>query len=156
MWAGLQAWNFWLPSVQEDIYKDQWHADSVPVETNILPTTKSKTLESEQVSDVLMRVCWIPIETRPPLACNSLDSNNQTVTDTRCKDFRCSWTCSCLCLFTTTVYSRSAYRHRHHVLFAFDITSDVFPCTPSEDDLTQATVLLYVYSPKYLCTTRNH
>ena len=66
---------------------------------------------------------------------------------------------------TTTIYSRfDGGRCRHHVLFAFDITSNVFPCTPSDDDLTQATVLLltwvsvatYIYFQKYLCTTQNH
>ena len=36
---------------------------------------------------------------------------------------------------TTTIYSRSdGGRCRHHILSAFDITSDLFP---SEDDLTQ-------------------
>ena len=48
---------------------------------------------------------------------------------------------------TTTIYSRSddGGRRRHHVIFSFDITSDVFPCTPSEDDLTQATVLVLTW-----------
>ena len=65
----------------------------------------------------------------------------------------------------TTIYSRfNGHRRRNHVVFAFDITSAVFPCTPSEDDLTQATVLLltwvstatYTHSPKYSCTTQNY
>ena len=123
-----------------------------------------------------MRACQTSNETRPLLACNSLDSNNQTVTDTRCKDFHWSRSPALnmiaveqLLVFdlvsTTTIYSRfNGHRHRNHVLFAFDITSAVFPCMPSEDDLTQATVLLltwvnaatYTHSPKYLCTTQNH
>ena len=124
---------------------------------------------------MLMRVCWIPNETRPPLTCNSLDSNNQTVTEARCKEFHWSRSPALniaveqLLVFDpvsiTTIYSRfNGHRRRNHVVFAFDITSAVFPCTPSEDDLTQATVLLstwvsaatYTHSPKYLCTTQNH
>ena len=47
---------------------------------------------------------------------------------------------------TTTISFRSdGGRRRHHVLFAFDNTSAVYPCTPSEDDLTQATVLLLTW-----------
>ena len=131
-------------------------------------------LESERVNVVLMRVCWIPNETKPPPACNSLD--NQTATEIRCKNFRWSRSPALNMIaveqllvfdpvFTIAVYSRFVgVRSRHHAFFAFDISSDVFPCTPSEDDLTQATVLLltwvstvtYTHSPKYSCTTQNH
>ena len=126
-------------------------------------------LETEQVNVVPIRVCWISNETKPLPACNSIDSSNQSATETRCKNFRWSRSPALnmiaveqLLVFdpvlTNTVYSRFVGRRNgHHVLFAFDISSDVFSCTPSEDDLTQATVLLltwvsavtYSHSPKY-------
>ena len=52
---------------------------------------------------------------------------------------------------TTTIYSRfNGHRCRHHVLVAFDITSAVFPCTPSEATvllLTCVSVATYIYPP---------
>ena len=85
-------------------------------------------LETEQVNIVLIRVCWIPNETKPPPACNSLDSNNQTTTETRCKNFH--WNRSPalnmiaveqLLVFdpvlTTTVYSRFVDGRSRHVFF---------------------------------------
>ena len=52
---------------------------------------------------------------------------------------------------TTTIYSRfNGHRCRHHVLFVFDITSDVFPCMPSEATvllLTWVSVATYIYPP---------
>ena len=139
------------------------------------PPQTPHILETEQVNVVLMRVCWIPNETRPPPACNS---NNKTAAETRCKDFR--WSRSPALnmiaveqllvfdpIFTGLIYSRFVGSCTTHQAFsAFDISSDVFPCTPSEDDLIQATVLLltwvsvatYTHSPKHPCSscTDNH
>ena len=123
------------------------------------PPLTPHILETERVNVVLIRVCWIPNETKPPPACNSLDSNNQTATETRCKNFRWSRSPALNMIaveqllvfdpvFTTTVYSRfvgGSMRSTHHVFSAFDISPDVFPCTPSEDDLTQVTVLLLTW-----------
>ena len=112
------------------------------------PLIYPKIWESERVNDMLMRACWIPSETRLHWHATVLIA---TTKQTRCKDFRWSRspalnmiTVEQLLVFdpvsTTTIYSRfNGHRCRHHVLFAFDITSDVFPCMPSEDNLTQAT-----------------
>ena len=55
------------------------------------PAIISQFLETERVNVVKIRVCWVPNKTRPPPACNSLDSNNQTAkTETRCWNFRWS------------------------------------------------------------------
>ena len=113
MWAGLQPWNVWLSSVQEDIphlqeageHSDQWHA--LRFFFLLRHSSHPYFQKFGKVNVVLMRVCRTPSETRPPPACNSLDSNNQTVTDIRCKDFRCmeqitctehdcSWTVACV------------------------------------------------------------
>ena len=123
-----------------------------------LPPLVPHILETERVNVVLMRVCWIPSKTRPSPACNNPDSNNQTAkTETRCKNFRWSRSPALnmiaveqLVVFdpisTILIYSRFVGRmSTHHVFVTFDISSDVFPCTPSEDDLTQATVLLLTW-----------
>ena len=122
------------------------------------PAIVSQFLEAERVNVVKIRVCWVPNKTRPPLACNSLDSNNQTAkTETRCLYFR--WSRSPVLnliaveqllafdpMLTGLVYSRYVEHtlNRYFVL-VFDISPDLFPCTPSEDDLTQATVLLLTW-----------
>ena len=55
------------------------------------PAIVSQFLETERVNTVRIRVCWVPNKTRPPPACNNLDSNNQsTSTETRCWNFRWS------------------------------------------------------------------
>ena len=123
-----------------------------------LPPLVPHILETERVNVVLMRVCWIPSKTRPSPACNNPDSNNQTAkTETRCKNFRWSRSPALnmiaveqLVVFdpisTILIYSRFVgHMSTHHVFVTFDISSDVFPCTPSEDDLTQATVLLLTW-----------
>ena len=134
------------------------------------PPQTSHILETERVNVVLMRVCWIPNETRPPPACNSLDSNNQTATETRCKNFRWSRSPALnmiaveqLLVFdpilTALIYSRFV-GSRIRFFSAFDISPDLFSCTPSEDDLIQATVLLltwvsvttYIHSQKHPCS----
>ena len=122
------------------------------------PAIISQFLETERVNVVKIRVCWVPNKTRPPPACNSLDSNNQTAkTETRCWNFR--WSSLPVLnmiavdqllafdpMLTSTVYSRLVdHTCRRKFLLTFDISSDVFPCTPSEDDLTQATVLLLTW-----------
>ena len=122
------------------------------------PASVAHFLETERVNVVKIRVCWVPNKTRPPPACNSLDSNNQTAkTETRCWNFR--WSSLPVLnmiavdqllafdpMLTSTVYSRLVdHTYRRKFLLTFDISSDVFPCTPSEDDLTQATVLLLTW-----------
>ena len=122
------------------------------------PAIVTQFLETERVNVVKIRVCWVPNKTRPPPACNSLDSNNQTAkTETRCLYFR--WSRSPVLnmiaveqllafdpMLTSLVYSRYVEHtlNRYFVL-VFDISPDLFPCTPSEDDLTQATVLLLMW-----------
>ena len=122
------------------------------------PAIISQFLETEIVNAVKIRVCWVPNKTKPPPACNSLDSNNQsTSTETRCLYFR--WSRSPVLnmipveqllafapMLTSLVYSRYVEHtlNRYFVL-VFDISPDLFPCIPSEDDLTQATVLLLTW-----------
>ena len=94
----------------------------------LIPPLTPHILETEQVNVVLIRVCWIPNKTKPPPACNSLDSNNQTATETRCKDFRWSRSPALNMIaveqllvfdpvFTTTVYSRFVGGRSRHVFF---------------------------------------
>ena len=112
---------------------------------------------SERVNTVRIRVCWVPSETRPPPACNTLDNNQSTSTETRCKNFRWSRSPALNMIaveqllafdpvFTSWIYSRfvdHTYRRSFHL--QFDISPDVFSCTPSEDELTQATILLLTW-----------
>ena len=122
------------------------------------PASVTHFFETERANVVKIRVCWIPSETRPPPACNSLDSNNQTVkTETRCWNFR--WSSLPVLnmiaieqllafdpMLTGIVYSRLVdHTYRRNFLLTFDISLDVFPCSPSEDDLTQATILLLTW-----------
>ena len=122
------------------------------------PASVTHFLETERVNVVEIGVCWVPNKTRPPPACNSLDSNNQTdKTETRCWNFR--WSSLPVLnmiaieqllafdpMLTSTVYSRLVdHTYRRKFLLTFDISSDVFLCTPSEDDLTRATVLLLTW-----------
>ena len=138
------------------------------------PPQTPHILETERVNVVLMRVCWVPNKTRPPPACNNLDSNNNqsTSTETRCKNFRWSRSPALNMIpveqllvfdpvFTALIYSRFVGNSTtHQTLSAFDISPDLFSCTPSEDDLTQAMVLLltwvsiatYIHSPKHPCS----
>ena len=122
------------------------------------PASVTHFLENERVNVVKIGVCWVPNKTRPPPACNNLDSNNQTAkTETRCLHFR--WSSLPVLnmiaieqllafdpMLTSIVYSRLVdHTYRRIFLLTFDISSDVFPCSPSEDDLTQATVLLLTW-----------
>ena len=115
-------------------------------------------VDTERLNAVKIRVCWVFNETRPPPACNTLDSNNQTtLTEPRCWDFRWSRSPALNMIavdqllgfdpaFTAMIYSRFVdHTHGQSILLVFNISSDVFPCTPSEDDLTQATVLLLTW-----------
>ena len=123
------------------------------------PASVTHFFETERVNIVKIRVCWVPNETSwPPPACNSLNSNNQTtLTETRCWDFRWSSLPALNMIavdqllafdpmLTYLIYSRfvdhTYYRSSHLV---FGIGPDLFSCTPSEDDLTQATVLLLTW-----------
>ena len=111
---------------------------------------------SERVNTVRIRVCWVPSKTRPLPACNSLDSN-QTVTETQCKNFRWSRSPGLNMvafdqllefdpLFTTWIYSRYVdHTYRRSFRLQFDMNPDVFPCTPTEDELTQATILFLTW-----------
>ena len=95
---------------------------------------------------------------RPPPACNSFDSDNQIAKNkTQCWDFRWSSlpalnmiAVDLLLAFDpmlpSLVYSRLVdHTHHRRFLLVFDISPDLFPCTPLEDDLTQATVLLLTW-----------
>ena len=122
------------------------------------PASVTHFFETERVNVVRIRVCWIPNETRPPPACNSLDSNNQTaISETQCWHFRWSGVPALNMIavdqllafdpvLTNWIYSRFI-DHTYYRSFplVFDISSDLFSCTPSEDDLTQATVLLLTW-----------
>ena len=122
------------------------------------PASVTHFLETERVNVVRIGICWVPNKTRPPPACNSLDSNNQTAkTETRCWNFRWSSLPALNMIaidqllafdpmLTSAVYSRCVDKTRYRrFLLVFDISPDLFPCTPSEDDLTQATVLLLTW-----------
>ena len=122
------------------------------------PASVTHFFETERVNVVKIRVCWVPNKTRPPPACSTLDSNNQTaISETQCWDFRWSSLPSLNMiavdqllafdsLLTNWIYSRFI-DHTYYRSFplVFDISSDLFSCTPSEDDLTQATVLLLMW-----------
>ena len=115
------------------------------------PTLIRRSPESEAVNAVLIRVCGILNETNlPQQTCN----NNQALRNTKCWDFR--WSSSpalnmiavdqLLALdpvFPAVIYSTIVGSPSHrNFLVVFHISSDLFPCTPSEDDLTEAIVLL--------------
>ena len=122
------------------------------------PASVTHFFETERVNIVRIRVCWVPNETRPPPACNRFDSNNQTaINETQCLNFRWSGLPSLNMIaveqllafdpvLTSWVYSRFV-DHTYYRSFplVFDISPDLFSCTPSEDDLTQATVLLLTW-----------
>ena len=122
------------------------------------PASVTQFLETERVNVVRIRVRWVPNKTKPPPACNSLDSNNQIAkTETQCWNF--CWSSLPVLnmivvdqllvfdpMLTGVVYSRFIdHTHRRKFLVVFEISPDLFPCTPSEDDLTQATVLLLTW-----------
>ena len=119
------------------------------------PAIVSQFLETERVNTVRIRVCWVLNETRLPPACNS--NNQTTLTETRYWNFRWSRSPALnmiaveqLLAFAPMLTSRIYSMYIEHTylrsfLLVFDISSDVFPCTPSEDDLTQATVLLLTW-----------
>ena len=113
---------------------------------------------SETVNTVRIRVCWEPSETRPPPPCNSLDNNNnQTATETRCKNFRWSRSPALNMIaveqllgfdpvLTTWIYSRFVdHTYRRSFQLQFNMSSDVFLCIPTEEELTQATILLLTW-----------
>ena len=109
---------------------------------------------SETVNVVRITVCWLFNNTRPP-PCNGL-SNNQTAT-TQCKNFRWSRSPGLNMIafdqllefdpvFTSWIYSRYVdHTYRQSFRLQFDMNPDVFPCTPTEDELTQATILLLTW-----------
>ena len=121
------------------------------------PATFKHLVETERLNNVRIRVCWVLNETRPPPACNS--NNQTTLTETRCWNFRWSRSPALnmiaveqLLVFdpvlTSTVYSRSvgsSSTYYRSLPLVFGISPDIFPCTPSESDLTQATVLLLTW-----------
>ena len=115
------------------------------------PTLVQQSWESEAINAVLIRVCATLNETSPPpRTC----SNNQVLTNTRCWNYR--WSSSPALnmiavdqllafdpMMSGLMYSAIVGSPRKRsFLFVFPISSDLFPCTPSESDLTQAIVLL--------------
>ena len=115
------------------------------------PTLIQRSPESEAVNAVLIRVCGILNETcLPRQTCN----NNQALRNTRCWNLR--WSSSPALnmidvgqlmafepVFPLVIYSTIVGSPSHrNFLVVFHISSDLFPCTPSEDDLTEAIVLL--------------
>ena len=128
----------------------------------------SHFVESERANIARIKVCWVLNETWPPPACNS---NSQTaIIETQCWHFR--WSSSPALnmiaveqllafdpVLTGTIYSRFVSNLNHQVyLLVFNISPAIFPCTPSEDDLIDATVLLLtwvstsVYISTYICS----
>ena len=115
------------------------------------PTSMRQSQESVPGNAVLIRVCGIPNKTsHPPPTCNY----NQALRNTRCCNLRWSGTPALNMIdvgqlmafepvFPVVIYSTivGSLSHRNF-LVVFHISSDLFPCTPSEDDLTQALVLL--------------
>ena len=109
---------------------------------------------SETVNTVRIRVCW-----RPPPAINSLDNNNdnQTATEKQCKNFRWSRSPALNMIaveqllgfdpvFTTWIYSRFVdHTYRRSFELQFNMNSVVFSRTPTEEELTQATILLLTW-----------
>ena len=118
----------------------------------------SHFVETERVNVVRIKVCWVLNETWPPPACSSLDSNNQTaMIETQCWHFRWSGSPALNMIaaeqllafdpiLTGMIYSRFVgSAHHKRFLLVFNISPDVFPCTPSENDLIQATVQLLTW-----------
>ena len=118
----------------------------------------SHFVETERANVVKIKVCWVLNETRPPPACSSLASNNQTaMIETQCRYFRWSGSPALNMIaaeqllafdpiLTGMIYSRFVGSVQHQtIILVVNISPDVFPCTPSEDDLMQATVLLLTW-----------
>ena len=118
----------------------------------------SHFVETERDNVVRIKVCWVHNETRPPPACSSVDSNNQTaMIETQCRHFRWSGSPALNMIaaeqllafdpiLTGMIYSRFVGSvHHQTIILVVNISPDVFPCTPSEDDLIQATVLLLTW-----------
>ena len=115
------------------------------------------SLETARVNVVPITVCWVPNKTRPPPACNSIDRNNQTtITEMRCWNFHWSGLPALNVIavdqllafdpiLTSWIYSRFVDHTYRSFPLVFDISPDLFSCTPSEDDLTQATLLLLTW-----------
>ena len=168
MWTKFQKWRSWLPSVQEMIYPIYKKLESIvtnnPETLNQMrqaffsASQISHFVETERANVVRIKVCWVLNETWPPPACNSFNSNNQTtMIETQCWHFR--WSSSPALniiaaeqllgfdpILTGTIYSRFVCStHDQTITLVFNISPDVFPCTPSENDLVQATVLLLTW-----------
>ena len=118
------------------------------------PTLVQRSWENDEVNVVQIRVCGILNETSPPPStCNGID-NSQALMNTRCWNLR--WSSSPALnmiavdqllafdpMISGLMYSGFVGSpHDRTFLFVFDISSDVFPCSPSESDLTHAIVLL--------------
>ena len=118
------------------------------------PTLAQQYWENDEVNVLQIRVCGIFNETSPPPpTCKGVD-NNQALRNTRCWNLR--WSSSPAMdmiddgqmlafdpIISSLMYSGFVgIPHHRTFLFVFHITSDLFPCTPSESDLTEAIVLL--------------
>ena len=112
----------------------------------------SHFVETERANVVRIKVCWVLNEMWPPLACNG-----PAMAETQCWHFR--WSSSPALniiaaeqllgfdpILTGMIYSRFvSSTHDQTIILVFNISPDVFPCTPSENDLVQATVLLLTW-----------
>ena len=116
------------------------------------PTLVRQSWESRATKAVHIRVCGMVNETsEPPSTCNGFDDN---LVKTRCWNLRWSRSHGLNMIdvgqllafdptFPDAIYSPIVgSSRRRSYFFAFHITSDLFPCTPSESDLTQAIALL--------------
>ena len=118
------------------------------------PTLVKRSWKNNEVNVLQIRVCGIFNETSPPPAtCKGVD-NNQALRNTRCWNLR--WSSSPALnlidlgqmlafdpMISGLMYSGFVGSPHHRTfLFAFHISFDLFSCIPSENDLTQAIVLL--------------
>ena len=106
-------------------------------------------------------VCWVPNKTRPPLPCNSLDSNNQIAKLRHTAGtFAVQSSLPVLNMIAvdqlpafdpmlTGVIHSKFIDHSYTSSKISSCISDLFPCTPSEDNLTQGTPPPNLYSMHY-------
>ena len=126
------------------------------------PASVTHFLETERANVVRIRVCWVPNKMRPPLPCNSLDSNNQIAKLRHTAGtFAVQSTLPVLNMIAvdqlpafdpmlTGVVHSKFIDHSYTSSKISSFISDLFPCTPSEDNLTQGTPPPNLYSMHYL------
>ena len=164
-WAGCEMYNRFGTygcQIHERVYPIYKKLESIMInDTEALymmkeaffPTLVQRSWENDEVNVVQIRVCGILNETSPPSTCNGID-NNQALMTTRCWNLR--WSSSPTLnmiavdqllafdpMMSGLMYSGFVGSAHHRTfLFVFPISSNLFLCTPSESDLTQAIVLL--------------